>query len=259
MTSSLWMIGRFTYMVPHMVTLCLEEIYVCYMSRMFHPKPVNFLDANSEYMLIHKLHWLWLGDAIWHLRSWSTLIQVMAWCLMAPSHYLNQCWLTINKILWRSFQGDIYQNEYVNLEKSRSQSSCCVWNLKSQPSLSGDNLGLSLPLIGIWPFAGIMMLLPFNYFSWHWESWTFLMLMILNTFSPTYETTLFTLKKVSQYIKTYWDLTHCGPVMPYDIIYLGHHWLRWWLVSVKVKSQYHSWILRKYNYKTLTAKCLPFF
>ena len=26
------------------------------------------------------------------VRSWSTLLQAMAWCLMAPSHYLNRCW-----------------------------------------------------------------------------------------------------------------------------------------------------------------------
>ena len=26
-------------------------------------------------------------------KSGSILAQVMAWCLMAPSHYLNQCWL----------------------------------------------------------------------------------------------------------------------------------------------------------------------
>ena len=34
----------------------------------------------------------------------------MAGCLTAPSHYLNQCWLTINEILWHSFQGNIYLN-----------------------------------------------------------------------------------------------------------------------------------------------------
>ena len=34
--------------------------------------------------------------------SWSSLAQVMACCLMAPSHYLNQCWLLINKVLWYS-------------------------------------------------------------------------------------------------------------------------------------------------------------
>ena len=33
------------------------------------------------------------SDAIWRHRSGSTLAQVMACCLTAPSHYLNQCWL----------------------------------------------------------------------------------------------------------------------------------------------------------------------
>ena len=37
------------------------------------------------------------SDAIWRHRSGSTLAQVMACCLTAPSHYLNQCWLTISE------------------------------------------------------------------------------------------------------------------------------------------------------------------
>ena len=40
---------------------------------------------------------LWPSDAIWWHRSWSTLSQVMACCLTAPSHYLNQCWLIISE------------------------------------------------------------------------------------------------------------------------------------------------------------------
>ena len=32
----------------------------------------------------------WLCDTIWQHRSGSTLAQVMACCLIAPSHYLNQ-------------------------------------------------------------------------------------------------------------------------------------------------------------------------
>ena len=39
---------------------------------------------------------LWPNDAIWRHRSGSTLAQVMAYCLAAPSHYLNQCWLIIS-------------------------------------------------------------------------------------------------------------------------------------------------------------------
>ena len=52
-------------------------------------------------------HWfinsLWPRDAIWRQRSGSTLAQVMAWCLVAPSHSLNQCWLIINEIQWHSY------------------------------------------------------------------------------------------------------------------------------------------------------------
>ena len=40
--------------------------------------------------------------AIWWQGSRSLLIQVMAWCLTAPSHYLNQCWLIIGKVQWNS-------------------------------------------------------------------------------------------------------------------------------------------------------------
>ena len=40
------------------------------------------------------------GDAIWWHGTRSTLAQVMACCLTAPSHYLNQCWLIIGEVPW---------------------------------------------------------------------------------------------------------------------------------------------------------------
>ena len=42
------------------------------------------------------------NDAIWRQGSGSTLAQVMACCLAAPSHSLNQCWLIIRKVQWYS-------------------------------------------------------------------------------------------------------------------------------------------------------------
>ena len=48
----------------------------------------------------------WSSDTIWRQRSGSTLAQVMACCLTAPSHYLNQCWLIISKLQWHSYQGN---------------------------------------------------------------------------------------------------------------------------------------------------------
>ena len=55
------------------------------------------------------LHWIsprycshinlmWLSDAIWWHKSWSTLTKVMVCCLTTPSHYLNQCWLIFSKV-----------------------------------------------------------------------------------------------------------------------------------------------------------------
>ena len=49
---------------------------------------------------------LWPSDAIWRHRSGSTLTQVMACCLTAPSHYLNQRWLIISKVHWHSSVGN---------------------------------------------------------------------------------------------------------------------------------------------------------
>ena len=43
------------------------------------------------------------SDAIWRQRTGSTLAQVMACCLTAPSHYLNQCWLVISEVQWHSY------------------------------------------------------------------------------------------------------------------------------------------------------------
>ena len=52
---------------------------------------------------IHKFsNSLWPCYAKWWQRSCFTLAQVMACCLAAPSHYLNQCWLFINGVLWHS-------------------------------------------------------------------------------------------------------------------------------------------------------------
>ena len=63
---------------------------------------------------------LWPIDTIWQHRSGSQLAQVMACCLMAPNHYLNQCWLNIScihpraisqkmcKICWQKFSFKIW-------------------------------------------------------------------------------------------------------------------------------------------------------
>ena len=50
------------------------------------------------------------SEAIWQRRSGSTLAQVMACCLTAPSHYLNQCWLIISMVYLHSSEGNFIRD-----------------------------------------------------------------------------------------------------------------------------------------------------
>ena len=58
--------------------------------------------CNVLSVMIYRVNPVWPNNAIWQHRSGSTLAQVMACCLGAPSHYLNQCWLIISEVLWHS-------------------------------------------------------------------------------------------------------------------------------------------------------------
>ena len=62
-----------------------------------------------RYTLINSLR---PSDIIWWQGSRSILAQVMACCLRAPSHYLNQCWLMISEVLWHSPDSNFTENAY---------------------------------------------------------------------------------------------------------------------------------------------------
>ena len=68
---------------------------------------MSILEENwPTIWILHKvINSLGLSNTIWWHRSGSTLAQVMACCLMAPSHYLNQCWLIISKVQLHSSEG----------------------------------------------------------------------------------------------------------------------------------------------------------
>ena len=66
---------------------------------------MKFIQQNFD--LINSLR---PSDAIWRHRSGSTLAQVMACCLAAPSHYLNHCWLIISKVQWHSSEGNFVRD-----------------------------------------------------------------------------------------------------------------------------------------------------
>ena len=58
-----------------------------------------WLDSLSLCSVIKSI---WASHHIGQHRSGSILAQAMACCLMAPSHYLNQCCLFISEVLWHS-------------------------------------------------------------------------------------------------------------------------------------------------------------
>ena len=93
------------------------------------------------------IHSLWPSDTIFWHRSGSTWVQVMACCLTAPSHYLNQCWLIISKALWHSSEGNFTGDD------SAINTKIClkITNLKLNQKLLGANelkLGVNyIPLI----------------------------------------------------------------------------------------------------------------
>ena len=49
------------------------------------------------------------SDAIKCDKNLSTLVQIMAWCLMVPSHYLNQCRLIIRIFTWRQLHRNYWR------------------------------------------------------------------------------------------------------------------------------------------------------
>ena len=67
------------------------------------------------------------SDAIWWHRSGSTLARVMACCLTAPSHYLNQCWLIISKIQLHSLMAisqEIHQSSMTEIKMKITHLKC---------------------------------------------------------------------------------------------------------------------------------------
>ena len=85
-----WYPSLFFKKIQNKLCLTLVMLNLCKKKPM-HLHFLLFLNINS----------LRPSDVVWQW-SLTTLAQVMACCLMAPSHYLNQCWLIISKVLWQA-------------------------------------------------------------------------------------------------------------------------------------------------------------
>ena len=113
---------RQSYSCPNACEATLKNIckLISWITEQFYPYPSGLLNWNCELYDPVQVNSLWPSDAIW--RQWSrlTLVQVMACCLTAPSHYLNQCWLIITvTFIWGQF----------HLRHHSHQSISLVWKL----------------------------------------------------------------------------------------------------------------------------------
>ena len=100
----------------------------------------RFCNCFVKYDVINST---WSNVTIWWHRSWSTLAQVMACCLAAPNHYLNQCWLIISELLWRSPEGKFHR------KPSRQLSPIRVWNIWFNIHLPGLSELIWMPFVAI--------------------------------------------------------------------------------------------------------------
>ena len=96
-------------------------------------------DGMSPYFNVSRTRFInSLCDAIWRFSSGSTLVLLRVCCLMAPSHYLNQCWLFISELHWHSRQDNFTTDTQPSSTSSTKVSSKMTF-LKFHSNLPGAN------------------------------------------------------------------------------------------------------------------------
>ena len=100
----LYVIHVFISQIPSHIHIYCISSFLLYCTALHHNISCN------ELLLFTAVNSLWPDDAIWRQRSESALAQVMACCLTAPSHYLNQCWFIISKVQWHPSESKFRKN-----------------------------------------------------------------------------------------------------------------------------------------------------
>ena len=95
---------KFYWSLFLMFQLMMSELWFRWMISTIRQKAITWSNANKDPCghVMSRGHngfnLLWPSDTIWRHRSGSTLAQLMACYLTAPSHYLKQCWLTMEGV-----------------------------------------------------------------------------------------------------------------------------------------------------------------
>ena len=85
--------------------------------------------------------------------TWSTLVQVMTWCLYAPSHYLNLCWLIVWRdhvdLTWKQFNSSPPSATYTAMNRASIGSCYDLSPVRSQAIIWTNADLLSIAPLGI--------------------------------------------------------------------------------------------------------------
>ena len=96
-------------------SICMTRVVVCFWNG------IKCVVWYTTIMYFANMKWhpvIWIKLLLRH-RSGPKLAQVMACCLKAPSHYQNQCWLSISKVLYHSSEDPIKRNSEGTNQESK--------------------------------------------------------------------------------------------------------------------------------------------
>ena len=123
-----------------MVLICIAtamRVCVCVCACLCVPdfKKMHHTPLHKHQSIDRATYWkistnsLWPGDAIWRHGTRSTLAQVMVCCLTAPSHYLNQCWLSLVGSLVIHLRALLLDDVMIPINKTRLKIAVLKWHL----------------------------------------------------------------------------------------------------------------------------------
>ena len=93
-----------------------------------------YVKSYKDSYMMYGINSLWPSGAIWWHRSGSILAQVMACCLTAPSHHLNQYWFIFKGVLWPSPEGNFIGRLNISIYMILK-----ITNLRLQSHFTMDN------------------------------------------------------------------------------------------------------------------------
>ena len=99
--------GKFSLIIGDLIPETFQECCPWFNYAKY-KKATSVFRQYRVFNAVSKLKWPWLS-AMWRHRSWSTLIQIMACCLMDQSHNLNLSSETSSYIHLRTISQEIPQ------------------------------------------------------------------------------------------------------------------------------------------------------